>query len=190
MRTRAVTSIALGLMLVAAMPLWPATGSTQAAPVRTEAELRTGLTGAWIRNGTRAEAQAIIDRGIERCVSEMNYFLQGTVREQLRANTPVNDRLDIAFPGSDITIGFDQRFSYTLSPGVARDFDVAGSGTVSIRHYFRDGHLEQFFDATLGDRWNVFELSADGSTMTMSATQQGPMMPVPMHFALRFHRGP
>jgi hypothetical protein len=71
---------------------------------------------------------------------------------------------------------------------VPTDFDVEGTGNVSIRQYFRDGHLEQFFDAALGDRWNLYELSADGTTMTVSATQQGPMMPVPMHFSLRYRR--
>lgn len=188
MHARGTLLLALLFALAAIVPLSPSPAATQAATPRTEAELRAGLEGAWIRSGSRAEAQAIIDRGIERCVADMNYFLQGVARDQLHANTPVNDRLDFGLAGTDITIGFDQRFSYTLSPGMPQDFDVEGTGTVSIRHYFRDGHLEQFFDASLGDRWNVFELSADGTTMTMSATQQGPMMPVPMHFSLRFHR--
>jgi hypothetical protein len=106
----------------------------------------------------------------------------------MHANTPVNERIDIGFPDGNILVVFDSRFSYTTRPGVPTDFDVEGTGNVSIRQYFRDGHLEQFFDASLGDRWNIYELSADGTTMTVSATQQGPMMPVPMHFSLRYRR--
>lgn len=178
--------VASALVALASAPWAP--GAAQTTPTRTEDELRTGLTGAWYLTVSRSEAQAVIDRGIERCVSEMNYFLQSVARDQMRSNTPVNERIDIGFPDGNIFISFDQRFSYTTSPGVPTDFDVEGTGNVSIRQYFRDGHLEQFFDASLGDRWNVYELSADGTTMTVSATQQGPMMPVPMHFSLRYRR--
>jgi hypothetical protein len=178
--------VALALVGLALWPLDP--GAAQTAPARTEEELRAGLAGAWSLTVPRSEAQAVIDRGIERCVSEMNYFLQSVARDQMHANTPVNERIDIGFPDGNILVVFDTRFSYTTRPGVPTDFDVEGTGNVSIRQYFRDGHLEQFFDAALGDRWNLYELSADGTTMTVSATQQGPMMPVPMHFSLRYRR--
>lgn len=186
MSRRNAVLVALSLLALAILPRSPS--AAQDAPVRTEEELRTGLTGAWYLSVSRSEAQAVIDRGIERCVSEMNYFVQSVARDQLHSNTPVNERIDIGFPSGNIFISFDQRFDYTTSPGVPTDFDVEGTGSVSIRQYFRDGHLEQFFDASLGDRWNVYELSADGTTMTVSATQQGPMMPVPMHFSLRYRR--
>ena len=188
MRTRLPFALSLLLVVSASLPLLPSHAETQPTPTRTEAELRAGLTGAWYLTVSRTAAQAVIDRGIERTVSEMNYFLQSVARDQLHANTPVNERLDISFPGSNITVGFDQRFSYTTSPAVPTAFDVEGTGTVTISQYFRDGHLEQFFDASLGDRWNTFELSADGTTMTVSATQQGPMMPVPMHFSLTYRQ--
>lgn len=188
MRARLPLTVSLFLVLSASLPLLPSHAETQATPMRTEAELRAGLTGAWHLTVSRTAAQAVIDRGIERTVSEMNYFLQSVARDQLHANTPVNERLDISFPGSNITVGFDQRFSYTTSPAVPTAFDVEGTGSVTISQYFRDGHLEQFFDASLGDRWNTFELSADGTTMTVSATQQGPMMPVPMHFSLTYRQ--
>jgi hypothetical protein len=184
--TRLAPLLCLVLLALSLVPLAPS--AAQTAPERTEDELRTGLSGAWYLTVSRTEAQAVIDRGIERCVSEMNYFLQSVARDQMRSNTPVNERIDIGFPDGNIFISFDQRFSYTTSPGIPTDFDLEGTGNVTIRQYFRDGHLEQFFDASLGDRWNVYELSEDGSTMTVSATQQGPMMPVPMHFVLRYRR--
>jgi hypothetical protein len=102
--------------------------------------------------------------------------------------TPVNDRIDIAFPDGQITIGFDGRFTYTTRPGVSQDFDLPDGATVTVRQYFRDGHLEQYFEHSLGRRWNVYNLSADGQTMTVRATQQGPMMPAPMSFALDYRQ--
>ena len=102
--------------------------------------------------------------------------------------TPVNERIDIAFPDGQITIVFDQSFTYTTRPGVAQDFPLPDGGTVSVRQYFRGDHLEQYFEASLGRRWNIYELSADGHTMTTRATEQGPMMPVPMAFNLDYRQ--
>jgi hypothetical protein len=159
------------------------------APARTEAEMRQLLQGAWYLVQADATARQRIDQGIERCVSEMNYFLQNVARDQMRANTPINRRIDIGFEGtSSITVNFDQRFSYTTRPGVAQSFDLPDGSSVNVRQYFRDDHFEQYFEATLGRRWSVYRLSADGQTMTVSATQQGPMMPVPMHFTLDYRQ--
>lgn len=176
-----------------ALALAPSLARTQdtpapAAPTRTEAELRTLYTGAWHLSVSHASGQATIDRGIERCVSEMNYFVQSIARSQMHDQTPVNDLIDISFPSGQITIGFDGRFTYTTSPGVAQDFDLPDGASVSVRQYFRDGHLEQYFEHSLGRRWNVYTLSADGRTMSVRATQQGPMMPSPMTFALDYHQ--
>lgn len=161
---------------------------TAAAPTRTEAELRPLYTGAWNLAVSHAAGQATIDRGIERAVTEMNYFVQSLARSQMHDQTPVNDRIDIAFPDGQITIGFDGRFTYTTRPGVSQDFDLPDGATVTVRQYFRDGHLEQYFEHALGRRWNVYTLSADGHTMSVRATQQGPMMPSPMSFSLDYHQ--
>lgn len=161
---------------------------TAAPPTRTEAELRALYTGAWHLTVSHSTGQAAIDHGIERCVTEMNYFVQSIARSQMHDQTPVNDRIDIAFPDGQITIGFDGHFTYTTRPGVSQDFDLPDGASVAVRQYFRDGHLEQYFEHSLGRRWNVYALSADGHTMTVRATQQGPMMPVPMSFALEYRQ--
>jgi len=158
-------------------------------PARTEAEMRQLLEGAWYLVQPETTARSRIDQGIERAVSEMNYFVQGVARDQMRANTPINRRIDIGFEGtSSITVSFDQRFTYTTRPGVQQSFDLPDGSSVNVRQYFREDHFEQYFEATLGRRWSVYRLSADGQTMTVGATQQGPMMPVPMHFTLDYRQ--
>ncbi len=182
---RALFSLSLLILTgVFVLPL----GAQDAAPTRTEDELRRLYTGQWNLTVSHATGQSTIDRGIERAVSEMNYFVQGLARTQMHDQTPVNDRIDIAFPDGQITVIFDQRFSYTTRPGIAQDFPLPDGSTVSVRQYFRDGHLEQYFETTLGRRWNVYQLSADGTTMTTRATQQGAMMPVPMSFTLDYRQ--
>lgn len=185
-KARALTALAvLSLALVMA----PTSARTQDAPARTEEQLRDLLDGAWFLTVSRAQGQAAIDRGIERAVAEMNFFLQGVTRQQVHDSTPVNERIDIGFtPEGRITVGFDQRFTYTTRPGVAQDFDVPGTGNVNVTQLFRNGHLEQIFTATLGRRWNTYDLSADGRTMTCTSTMQGPMMPVPVVFTLSYRQ--
>lgn len=190
-KARALTALAaLSLALVLAPSvLAPTVARTQDAPARTDEELRGLLNGAWFLTVSRSQGQAAIDRGIERAVAEMNFFLQGVTRQQVHDSTPVNERIDIGFtPEGRITVGFDQRFTYTTRPGVAQDFDVPGTGNVNVTQLFRGGHLEQIFTATLGRRWNTFDLSADGRTMTCTSTMQGPMMPVPVVFTLSYRQ--
>lgn len=188
MKARALASAAVAALALS-LALAPAPASTQDAPARTEAQLRELLDGAWFLTVSRAQGQAAIDRGIERAVAEMNFFLQGVTRQQVHDSTPVNERIDIGFtPGGDITVGFDQRFTYTTRPGVAQDFDVPNTGNVNVTQLFRNGHLEQIFTATLGRRWNTYDLSSDGRTMTCTSTMQGPMMPVPVVFTLSYRQ--
>lgn len=179
-------AVALALLAVA---LVPTAGRTQDAPTRSEEELRRLLDGAWHLTVSRAQGQAAIDRGIDRAVAEMNFFLQGVTRTQVHDNTPVNERIDIGFPADGrITVGFDGRFTYSTRPGVAQDFDVPGTGNVNVTQLFRGGHLEQIFTATLGRRWNTYDLSADGQTMSCTSTMQGPMMPAPVVFTLQYRK--
>lgn len=186
------SSFALGVafaLLVATFV--PAQGRTQdAAPAtRSRAELRETLTGTWLLNVSASAGQATIDGAIERAVSEMNFFLRGITRTQLREKTYLNRRIDIGFSAnSSITVSFDQRFTYTTRAGVAQNFTLPDGAEIEVRQYFRGGNLEQYFGHSLGRRWNVYSLSDDGQTLTITATQQGPMMPVPVHFALPYRK--
>jgi hypothetical protein len=172
----------------------PERASTQdapaAAPARTEAQLREALAGSWRLAVPESTARSRIDQGIERAVNDMNYFVQDMARSQMRDNTNLNRRIDLAFPESQISIHFDQAFLYVTRPGARQTFPLPDGGSVVVRQYFRSGHLEQYFEATLGRRWNVYQLSADGQTLNVSATQQGTMMPTPMQFQLPYHRAP
>lgn len=162
---------------------------TQSAPRRSEAELRQLLSGTWHLATPEATGRRRIDQAIDRAVSEMTYLLQGITRDQLRDKTPLNRRLDFAFSSDgQITTIFDQRYTYTTRPGVAQTFSLPDGANIQVTQYFRDGELEQYVEHTLGRRWSRFSLSPDGQTLTMAATQQGPMMPVPVHFTLDFRK--
>ncbi len=179
-------ALCLTVVVVFTLAAVPRPSRSQDAPRRTEAELRTLLAGTWYLAVPEAQGQSTIDRGIERAVVDMTYMLQGITRSQMHERTPLNRRIDIGFePDGRITVVFDQRFTYTTRPSVQQRFDLP-DGSVDVRQYFRDGHLEQYFEHSLGRRWNTYELDAAGTTMTVGATQQGPMMPTPMAFRLPY----
>ncbi len=189
---KARPSIALFfLMALVSAVMTPVASTQDAAGARTEEQLRTLLDGTWYLTVSRAQGQVTIDRGIERAVTEMNFFIQGVTRTQIHDSTPVNERIDLDFASDGrITVVFDQSFTYVTRPGIAQDFPLPDGGSVNVTQLFRGGHLEQIFTATLGRRWNTYELSADGTTMTVTATTQGPMMPVPVVFSLQYRQRP
>jgi len=188
-------NLLLVALCLAAMAAIPPHASMQDAPAaapaaRTEAQLREALAGSWRLAVPESTARTRIDQGIERAVNDMNYFVQDTARGQMRDNTNLNRRIDLAFPEGQISIHFDQSFLYVTRPSARQTFPLPDGGSVVVRQYFRRGHLEQYFEATLGRRWNVYRLSADGRTLTVAATQQGMMMPTPMQFELPYQRAP
>ena len=193
MRRMNLLLVAFCLVTMTAIPPRASTQDTPAATApaaRTEAQLRVALAGSWRLAVPESTARTRIDQGIERAVNDMNYFVQGMARTQLVENTNLNRRIDLAFPEGQISIHFDQSFLYVTRPSTRQTFPLPDGGSVVVRQYFRSGNLEQYFEATLGRRWNVYRLSADGQTLTVSATQQGTMMPTPMQFELPYHRAP
>lgn len=188
MARRLALSLSLVLVLAVAIPHRAQTQDTP-PPQRTEAELRTLLDGAWFLSTPERTGQQRIDAAIERAVGEMNFFLQGVTRDQLREKTPLNRRIDLDFLADGrISCVFDSRFTYTTRPGVAQPFTLPDGAAVDVTQHFRDGRLEQYFGHSLGRRWNHYAVSPDGRTMTVTATQQGPMMPVPVHFTLEYQK--
>ena len=129
--------VALGLVgMTALTAALPERASTQdapaAAPARTEAQLREALAGSWRLAVPESTARSRIDQGIERAVNDMNYFVQDMARSQMRDNTNLNRRIDLAFPESQISIHFDQAFLYVTRPG-ARQTAPLWCGSTSAR---------------------------------------------------------
>ena len=88
MKKKAIFST-LAVLTALAAALLPARGyGDEAAPSTSEDELRQQLAGTWVADNSAAANQAVIDRAIARCTSNMNYLLRGTFSDQLRANTP------------------------------------------------------------------------------------------------------
>jgi hypothetical protein len=165
-------------------------GHSQSTPaVRSQAELKTQFTGRWQLAISRDQAVQRIAAGTERAVTEMNALLQGITRSQIRERNPPNSWFELSFAQPDrILVTFDTNYSYDTHAGHAQDTTTRDGTDVNVNQYFRGEQLEQVFAATMGRRWNVMTVSPDGRSLTLNATIQGPMMPVPVAYSLPYRK--
>ena len=75
-----------------------------------------------------------------------------------------------------------------MSPlGATRNGQSLDGETLRVTQRYRDGALEQVFQADQGTRWNMYRILEDGR-MRVDATTQGDMMPQPLRFSLTYRR--
>jgi hypothetical protein len=155
----------------------------QDAPERGPAD-PARFDGTWVLDHSPAEANRILDRGVERAVSAMNYFVRGIARSRLRDGTHLNRRIALAFEGGErITVRFDDRSSYTTRLGRTERREE-----MRVTQRFRpNGALEQVFETDEGTRWYVYTPLPDGR-LRVESTTHGPRMPQPMYFVLEYRR--
>jgi hypothetical protein len=175
---------------LAAVLAWPSPARPQDAE---PAELtpfergRANFHGTWRLEGTQAQARELVDAAIERSVGAMNFFVQGVARDQLRANTPLNRRIDLEFrDGERIMVRFDERFTYTTRMSRTTRFDHDGD-EMRVTQRWRGEQLEQVFATDQGTRWNLYT-STGPDRMSCQATTQGMLMPQPLVFTLHYRR--
>ena len=186
MRTRLAWLVLVGALAFGAMV--PPTAEVQDGNAARFTELRERLDGHWVLAVSQAQAQQTVDQAIERAVAAMNMLLRGVARPLIRDATPVNRFIVLQFADPDrITCRFDTGRSYTTPLGATRTGDSNNGETLRVTHRYRDGSLEQVFEADQGTRWNLYRPLPDGR-VRVDATINGDMMPQPMRFSLTYRR--
>lgn len=175
------------------MAAWPAPAQVQdsrAAPSRTAQfeELRGRFDGVWRLAVPAASARRTVDSAIDRAVNAMNMLLRGMARPMIRDNTPINQSIELRFrQGNNVYCRFDTGAEYTTPLGATRNGQSLDGETLRVTQRYRDGALEQVFQADQGTRWNMYRILEDGR-MRVDATTQGDMMPQPLRFSLTYRR--
>ncbi|MGE0787421.1 MAG: hypothetical protein AB7S26_17240 [Sandaracinaceae bacterium] len=151
-------------------------------------ELRARLDGHWVLATPADTARRTVDAAIERAVNAMNMLLRGMARPMIRDNTPINQYIELRFRSVDeIFCRFDTGARYTTPLGATRNGRSLDGETLRVTQRYREGALEQVFQADQGTRWNMYVVEADG-TLRLDATTQGDMMPEPLRFSLTYRR--
>lgn len=144
----------------------------------------SALNGTWLQSRADDVAAAV-----NSTVADMNFIKRPIARAKLVRLNPVYKRVVIAVTDKGVTVKFDDRDVIPMPPGgrpgpwTREDGDkfmVAAQVT-------RD-QMVQTFRNDEGERTNVFQLSPDGKTLTMSATVKSPQLPKPLTYSISFTR--
>lgn len=183
------TAPALIVAALLALALWPARSEVRAQDSGGQFDqLRERFDGVWVLAVPAASARQTVDNAIERAVRAMNMLLRGVARPMIRDNTPINQSIELRFrSGNNVFCRFDTGATYTTPLGATRNGESLDGATLRVTQRFRDGGLEQVFQADQGTRWNVYHRLPDGR-MRVDATTQGDMMPQPLRFSLTYRR--
>ena len=153
--------------------------------------MRQRFEGTWVLAVPRSEGQATIDRAVNQTAEAMNFFVRGIARPMLAENTPLNRTIRFEFSDAEteqVTVTFvDTGATYTTRPGRPRRLRSLDGSSLRVTQRFREGRLEQVFEAGQGTRWNVYTSTGE-DTMRCDATTNGDMLPQAMHFALDYRR--
>lgn len=144
----------------------------------------SALSGTWSQ--TRADDVAA---AIESTVADMNFIKRPIARKKLIRLNPVYKKVIIAVADSGVTVKFDERDVIPMPPGGKPGPWTREDGDkFMVAAQLSKDQMIQTFKNDEGDRTNVFKLSADGKTLTMSATIRSPQLPKPLTYAISFGR--
>jgi hypothetical protein len=135
-----------------------------------------------------ASESADIPEAIEKTVKQMNFITRGVARGRLQ-------RTNRAFPSIEIRLNGDEfRITHEGGTSVAhRDFSTgiqtkAPDGKDIVVHLSPGPPLMQSYDSDDGRKENRYELSADGTRMTLNVRVTSPRLRQPLEYRLVFRR--
>jgi hypothetical protein len=152
------------------------------------------MRGTWTLNREQSED---INAKINTAVARMNLVVRQIARPRLRGTNVAYPQLVITHDAQNVRVDMQGRPSVS-SPAngqpvlwqrqTGRTCTEVKGDCVRVTTEWEQGHLEQTFAAEDGQRVNVFSVSADGNTLTMSVTVTSPRLPQPLTYRLVYNR--
>jgi hypothetical protein len=142
------------------------------------------LSGTWTQ--TRADD---IAAAINSTVADMNFIKRPIARGRLTKVNPAYKKVMIAISDKEVVVKFDERAPIHMPPaGKAAPWTREDGDKFMVAAQVGKEQLIQTFKNEEGERTNVFRLSPDGRTLTMSATIKSPKLPKPLTYTITFGR--
>ena len=141
-------------------------------------------------NGTWNQAKADdIVAAIQNTVADMNFIKRPIARGRLAKLNPAYKKVFIAISDKATLIKFDERDAIHMLPGGAISPWTREDGDkFMVAAQVGKDQLIQTFKNDEGERTNIFKLSSDGKTLTMSATIKSPQLPKPLTYSINFSK--
>ena len=144
----------------------------------------TALSGTWTQSRADDVAAAV-----NSTVADMNFIKRPIARAKLVRLNPVYKKVIIAISDKETLVKFDDRDVIPMPPGGRPGPWTREDGDkFMVAAQVSKDQMIQTFKNDEGERTNIFKLSADGKTLTMSATVKSPQLPKPLTYSISFSR--
>lgn len=141
-------------------------------------------------NGTWNQAKSDdIAAAINATVADMNFIKRPIARGRLTKVNPAYRKVVIAVSDKETLVKFDEREAIHMpAGGAAAPWTREDGEKFMVAAQVGKDQLIQTFKSEDGERTNVFKVSPDGRTLTMSATIKSPQLPKPLAYSISFTR--
>ena len=144
----------------------------------------SALSGTWVQ----ARADDVV-AAVNTTVAEMNFIKRPIARAKLVRLNPVYKKVVVAISDKETLVKFDDRDVIPMPPGGRPGPWTREDGDkFMVAAQVSKDQMIQTFKNDEGERTNIFKLSPDGKTLTMSATVKSPQLPRPLTYSIRFSR--
>jgi len=142
------------------------------------------LSGTWTQTRTDDIAAAI-----NNTVAGMNFIKRPIARGRLTKVNPAYKKVMIAVSDKEVVVKFDERAPIHMPPGgkTAPWTREDGDKFMVAAQVSKDQMIQTFKNED-GERTNVFRMSPDGKSLTMTATVKSPQLPKPLTYSISFGR--
>ena len=144
----------------------------------------SALSATWSQSKADDVAAAI-----QNTVEEMNFIKRPIARKRLTKLNPVYKKVVISISDKEVMVKFDERDTIHMLPGgKSAPWTREDGDKFMVAAQVSKDQMIQTFKNDEGERTNVFKLSADGRTLTMTATVKSPQLPKPLTYSISFTR--
>ena len=144
----------------------------------------SAISGTWRQ--TRSDD---IAAAINATVADMNFIKRPIARGRLAKVNPSYQKLMIAISDKEVLVKFDDRAPIHMLPnGQPSPWTREDGDKFMVAAQVGKDQMIQTFKNDEGERTNVYKLSPDGKSLTMTATVKSPQLPKPLTYAITFGR--
>ena len=142
------------------------------------------LSGTWTQ--TKADD---IAAAINVTVADMNFIKRPIARGRLTKLNLAYKKVVIAISDKEVLVKFDERDAIHMAPGgQSGPWTREDGDKFMVAAQVTKDQMIQTFKNDEGERTNIFKLSPDGKSLTMSATIKSPQLPKPLTYSISFGR--
>jgi hypothetical protein len=154
-----------------------------------DTEVMSRMVGRWVYAGDEQQRQARLD-AIEGTVSEMSWIARGMARKRITASTPIHQQYDfIVDDDGNVTIGEDGFEGHT-APWDGTPVEIAKDqgGPATLTRAVADGGLRSHWQQKKGAGTEIYRVSADAATLTVTVIISSPRLPSEVRYQLTYRR--